>query len=36
MLSLISVPTNPLEGLLRQLSTIICTLSSGQGCAVIQ
>lgn len=36
MFGLISVPTNPIEGLLRQLSTIICTLSSGQSCAVIQ
>lgn len=36
MFSLIAVPTNPIEGLLRQLSQIMCTISSGQSCAVIQ
>lgn len=36
MFTLISVPTNPIEGLLRQLSLIVCTISSGQNCAVIQ
>ncbi|CAM4454111.1 hypothetical protein NONI108955_29950 [Nocardia ninae] len=36
MLSLIAVPTNPLEGLLRQLAFIMCSISSGTNCAVIQ
>ncbi|MFI6040427.1 hypothetical protein ACIA8C_02270 [Nocardia sp. NPDC051321] len=36
MVALISVPTNPIEGLLRQLSLLVCTISAGQHCVVIQ
>ncbi len=36
MLNLVSIPTSPLDALLRTLSQLICTISSGGGCAVIQ
>ncbi|MEU8896199.1 hypothetical protein [Nocardia sp. NPDC048505] len=36
MLNLVAVPTNPLDGLLRVLSQLVCTISSGGNCAVIQ
>lgn len=36
MLHLVSVPTNPIDALLRTISQLLCTISSGQGCAVIQ
>ncbi len=36
MLNLVAVPTNPLDGLLRALSQLMCTISSGGNCAVIQ
>ena len=36
MLHLVAVPTNPLDALLRTLSQLVCTISSGGGCAVIQ
>lgn len=36
MFTLVSLPTNPIEGLLRQLSLISCTRSAGQNRAVIQ
>lgn len=37
MFSPIAVPTNPIEGLLRTLSQLLCSISAGgQGCAVIQ
>ncbi|WP_228809945.1 hypothetical protein [Nocardia otitidiscaviarum] len=36
MVSPVSVPSNPLEALVRAISTMLCTLSSGGGCAVIQ
>lgn len=36
MLNLVSVPTSPLDALLRALSHVICTISSGGGCVVIQ
>ena len=32
----VSVPSNPIEALLRTLSLLLCTISSGEGCAVIQ
>ncbi|TQM30649.1 hypothetical protein FB390_2283 [Nocardia bhagyanarayanae] len=32
----VSVPNNPIEALLRTLSLLMCSLSSGEGCAVIQ
>jgi hypothetical protein len=35
MLNPISIPTSPLDALLRALSQLICTISSG-ACAVIQ
>ncbi|MCP2316367.1 hypothetical protein APR12_001704 [Nocardia amikacinitolerans] len=36
MLNLVSVPNSPIEALLRTLSLLMCSLSSGEGCAVIQ
>ncbi|MBF6271151.1 hypothetical protein [Nocardia farcinica] len=36
MLHPVSVPNNPVEALLRQLSLLLCGLSSGEGCVVIQ
>ncbi len=36
MLTPVSVPSNPIEALLRTLSLVLCSLSSGEGCAVIQ
>lgn len=32
---LVSLPTNPIEALLRQLSQIACSISSGHSCPVI-
>lgn len=36
MLAFVAVPSNPIEGLLRQLSTMMCSLSAGTSCSVIQ
>ncbi|SUB09406.1 Uncharacterised protein [Nocardia brasiliensis] len=36
MLAFVAVPSNPLEGLLRQLAFMMCTLSAGVNCGVIQ
>ncbi len=36
MVSPISVPNNPIEALLRLISTLMCGISSGGSCAVIQ
>lgn len=37
MVGLVSVPTSPVEALLRTLSLLLCSISAGgQGCAVIQ
>ncbi len=36
MLALIAVPTNPIDALLRLLSQLACSISAGEGCAVIQ
>ncbi|RBO92750.1 hypothetical protein DFR74_103395 [Nocardia puris] len=36
MLHPVSVPNNPIEALLRTISWLICSISSGQGCAIIQ
>lgn len=29
------VPSNPVQGLIMELSRLLCTLSSGEGCMVI-
>lgn len=36
MVSPISVPSNPIEAILRLISTFLCGISSGGSCAVIQ
>lgn len=36
MLNLVSVPSNPIEALLRTLSQLLCSISAGGGCVVIQ
>ena len=30
------VPDNPIQGLLMALSQLMCSLSSGEGCMIIQ
>lgn len=37
MVGWVSVPTSPVEALLRTLSLLLCSLSAGgHGCAVVQ
>lgn len=36
MITVVSVPSTPLDALLRLLSQLACSISAGEGCAVIQ